>query len=140
MSHASEKDLLDLFYRMLATPGRKFLVIDAVDECRRSERLDSLLPFLQEVTQMSSRNNWDFRIFATSRPEPDIEQLFDPSDGRDTRLISHRLRLGEQPEHLATVAALIDAELNSPRFSGLGWSHEDFCHVKEHLLRESGSM
>ncbi|KAF8317423.1 ankyrin [Clavulina sp. PMI_390] len=50
------------------------------------------------------------------------------------------LILRDQPEHRATVSALIDAELNSPRFRGLGWSNDDFYLVKEELLCKSESM
>ncbi|KAF8317420.1 hypothetical protein DL93DRAFT_571292 [Clavulina sp. PMI_390] len=125
---------------MLDTPVKKFLVIDAIDECRKNERSDSLLPFLQELSREMRQHKRDFRIFATSRPEPDIKQLFDTLDGNGVALVTQHLQLGEQPEHRVTVAALIDAELGGPRFSGLGWSNEDFCYVKQMLLLKSNSM
>ncbi|KAF8317474.1 ankyrin [Clavulina sp. PMI_390] len=138
--NAGESELISLFHSMLDVSGSKFLVIDALDECEVSERTNSLLPFLRNLKIKPSGRGYDLRVFVTSRPEPDIQQILDPIQGEDMSLVTHRIRLGEREEHRATLAAYIEAELGSPRFKDLGWSDDTRAHVKKELLVKSNSM
>ncbi|KAF8322177.1 hypothetical protein DL93DRAFT_2223769, partial [Clavulina sp. PMI_390] len=124
---------------MLGTAEQKFLVIDALDECLKGER-QSLLPFIRTFAKNIPSCGGALRIFATSRPEHDIEHsLYHPYAGTE-RLVTCRLLLGERREHRESLEAFIKAELEGPRFYGLGWSLAFRQRVTNELLAKSESM
>ncbi|KAF8310326.1 hypothetical protein DL93DRAFT_2230412 [Clavulina sp. PMI_390] len=138
--NASERDLESLLESMLNTPETKFLAIDAIDECWKREREQSLLPWLQALSKERPSGSGRLHIFVTSRSEPDIKEvLWVPISGT-SRLATHRLKLGKRQEHLDTLKQFINAELERSEFKDVGWTKSFKKKVAAELYTKSGSM
>lgn len=65
-------ELEDHFEKTIGCFDQVFLVIDAMDECKKDYR-KSLLVYIVRIFQSSPRK---LKLFVTSRPEPDIKEAF----------------------------------------------------------------
>ncbi|KAF8305638.1 ankyrin [Clavulina sp. PMI_390] len=122
---------------MLATGSSKFLVVDALDECRKEDdNRKLLLYYLQSLTNNLTPQSGDFRTFVTSRPLPDIERALWHTPNKAT----HRLRLGEQTDHHGTLRAFISTKLDGEDFEDSDWSPSFKEGVANTLIEKSQSM
>ncbi|KAF8289762.1 hypothetical protein DL93DRAFT_2174240 [Clavulina sp. PMI_390] len=132
-SRVKVNDLKAIFFRILATRGTRYLVIDALDECV-DDREDTLLPFLKDIVRSGELK--DVHIFVTSRPQPDITSFFEAHE-----MCSHSESLHTE-KHRDTLQRFISLELNKPKYGPgrLGWSSELRDTVAQTLLEESDNM
>ncbi|KAF8317445.1 hypothetical protein DL93DRAFT_2165692 [Clavulina sp. PMI_390] len=130
---AKISELKAILFRILATSGTRYLVIDALDECN-DDREDFLLPFLQEIIRSGELG--DVRLFVTSRPETDIRGFFETH-----KLCTHSESLHTQ-EHRNTLWKFISLELDKPKYGPkrLGWSREFRAEVARTLFKQSDDM
>ncbi|KAF8310488.1 ankyrin [Clavulina sp. PMI_390] len=134
----SRNKLEALVKSMLTTSGPKFLIIDALDECKDEDNHRKLLlSYLQDLTRNLPPRGGGLCIFATSRPLLDIERSL---WNANHRVVTYRLRLGEQADHQATLRAFITARLNGEDFRGSNWSSSFKNGVASTLSEKSQSM
>jgi Cdc6-like AAA superfamily ATPase len=69
--------------------SKVFILIDALDECRTSD--GSRTKFLEEVFEMQAKS--EIKIFATSRPIPDIMGLFEESTSLEISATDEDVRM-----------------------------------------------
>ncbi|KAF8305636.1 hypothetical protein DL93DRAFT_2172517 [Clavulina sp. PMI_390] len=123
---------------MLATSGSKFLVIDALDECQKEDdNRKLLLSQLRTLTDNLVPWSGDLHIFTTSRPLPDIERALWHTPNK---VVTHRLELGEQPDHHTTLKTFIKTKLNGEDFDDSDWSPSFKEGVASTLIEKSQSM
>ncbi|KAF8305634.1 hypothetical protein DL93DRAFT_2089390, partial [Clavulina sp. PMI_390] len=77
------------------------------------------------------------RIFATSRPLPDIERALWRSHNKTA---THRLQLGEQPDHQTTLRSYVHLKLHGKDFEDSDWSPSFKEGVASTLFNKSQSM
>ncbi|KAI0259743.1 hypothetical protein BC834DRAFT_832996 [Gloeopeniophorella convolvens] len=130
----SEDDLVEHLKEMLETPdqGAKFIVLDALDECRDSgisSPREEVLGFLKDLLGAGYSN---LRICVTSRPEEDIWSELDP-------LVSHRVALDRESGQWQDVVEYIRWAVNSDR-KMRKWNAEDKELVVNTLSRNANGM
>ena len=69
--------LLKIFYALLTTSHRTFVILDALDECAAGRDRNELLDTIKEMIESSSAY---LNILITSRKEKDIEDKLTTSD------------------------------------------------------------
>ncbi|KAF8295377.1 hypothetical protein DL93DRAFT_805828 [Clavulina sp. PMI_390] len=107
----SRSNLLSLLQSMLSHHDSKFLVIDALDECMEEDNNRKLLlSYLNDLSKKLVPRNGSLRIFATSRPLRDIERALLPAH---SKVATHRLQLGEEHDHKATLRTFVDTKLHA---------------------------
>lgn len=74
--HLVERPLQNLGSTARSTPVTFAIVIDALDECEKSDSRQPLLTYLREMSQLAP---W-IKIVVTSRPDEDIKTTFDSSN------------------------------------------------------------
>ena len=62
---------IELLFSVLGSPGHKYIVVDALDECR--ER-DELLDVLSQIRSMQTRDSGKIHVLVTSRQDREFEQ------------------------------------------------------------------
>jgi hypothetical protein len=67
-----QSQLEDHFKETIGCFDQVFLVLDAMDECKKDHR-EGLLPY---IVQLSQRAPGKLNLFVTSRPEGDIQEAF----------------------------------------------------------------
>lgn len=70
----SEDTIRSMLFSALASSSRKYIVLDALDECTEHER-ESLLPLIHEIVVSP---DYPVCLLATSRRERDIERVMKP--------------------------------------------------------------
>ncbi|KAF8308470.1 hypothetical protein DL93DRAFT_2158947 [Clavulina sp. PMI_390] len=123
---------------MLATRVSKLLVVDALDECmEEGNNRKLLLSYLSDLFKKLVPQSGNLRIFATSRPLRDIERALWHAHNK---VVTHRLQLGEEQDHMTTLRAFINTKLNGEEFEGSDWSPSFKEGVASTLIDKSESM
>lgn len=99
--------LLAMLSHLLCLSGRTFVVIDALDECPESERDKDLLRLLEHLCALD-KDKKDLHLFATSRPETDIQDYM-------TRFSPISLSFHDTAQHKAELDDFITAQLAVPK-------------------------
>ncbi|KAF8295373.1 ankyrin [Clavulina sp. PMI_390] len=134
----SRSELLALVKSMLATCDRKFLVVDALDEClEEGNNRKLLLSYLHDLAKKLVPRNGTLHIFATSRPLHDIERALWHAHNK---VVTHRLHLGEENDHKTTLRTFINTNLHGEDFEDSDWSPSFKEGVASTLIDKSQSM
>ncbi|KAH6951342.1 hypothetical protein DER45DRAFT_576233 [Fusarium avenaceum] len=88
-SRPSLEEISNTLPSVIKLYSRVFILIDAIDECRKSD--GSQARFLQEVFELQKKSK--FNIFATSRPIPDIVDQFKDSVSLEIRATDEDVRM-----------------------------------------------
>jgi hypothetical protein len=133
--HPSDDVLAGCLKDILELPGHApvYLIVDALDECSNTSSIpsprDEVLNLIEELIKSEIPN---LRVCATSRPEMDIQNAFDP-------LISHPVSLHDESGQKDDIEEYIKSVINTnPRNER--WRAEDKQLVIDVLTREAEGM
>jgi hypothetical protein len=118
---------------ILNARGPTYIILDAVDECPKTSTIppprEEVLEFVDELVGLQLPN---LHICVTSRPEPDIQAVFEPLTARRVSLHDES---GQQEDIANYVASIVDSDRRTQR-----WRKEDKDLVIKTLTEKADGM
>lgn len=122
------EELIRALERMLRACGTVFVIIDALDECPETERVD-LFPLLKKLAGLGA----GMHLLVTSRLEHDIQHQLPRLE-----LSTHAIHLHKAYEHSRTLRSYISTQLGLYHYDD--WSEDVKDKARQTLMEGSNGM